>query len=81
MLDDVDEALAVGLGLGERQGFHGAAQRCQGVFGFMGNIGREPLDGFDAVVERVGHGPQRSRQMPDLVGPVGIIGNFGPRFH
>src|SRR5690606_1380519 len=58
VLDDGVETLAVFGALGQRQRFHGAAQRGQRVLELVGNVGGEALDGLDAVVEPVGHAPE-----------------------
>ncbi|HEX7436802.1 MAG TPA: hypothetical protein VF308_08845, partial [Caldimonas sp.] len=76
VLDDVEQALAVGIGLGHRQRFHRRAQRGERVAQFMRDVGGEALDRLDAGVERIGHVAQRARQMPDLVAPAGEIRNL-----
>ena len=68
VLDHLDiRRLALFVGLGERQGLDGAAQRGQRVLQLVRDVGGEALDRLDAVVERVGHVAQRHRQMADLV--------------
>ena len=59
-----------------RQGLDGAAQRGQRVLQFMRDIGGEALDRVDAVVERLRHVAQRAREMADLVGARGEIGDL-----
>jgi len=61
VLNDFDQTLLVFGAAGERQGFHGAAKRCQRVFYFMGDIGGETLDGLDPRIQGIGHFAQRAR--------------------
>ena len=79
VLDDGVEPLAVLGPLGARQRLDRAAQRGQRVLELMRDVGGEALDRLDAVVERVGHRPQRAAEVPDLVGAVGEIGDLGAR--
>src|SRR5262245_30342389 len=44
----------------------------------MRDVGGKGLDRLDAVVERRRHVAQRSRQMADLIAPLGEIGNLDP---
>ena len=70
ILDDLDQAVALVVGLGKGQGFDRAAQRGQRILELVADIGGEGLDRVDAVVERRRHVAQRARQMADLVAPL-----------
>ncbi len=76
MLDDRHQPAARIVGLGERQGLDGAAQGGQRVLQLVADIGREALDRVDAPVERLRHVAQGARQVADLVGALGEIGDF-----
>ena len=64
------------VGAGQRKSFDRRAHRGQRVFQFVRDVGGEPLDAFDAVIKRIGHGAQRARQMTDLVAARGEVWNF-----
>ena len=45
----------------------------------MSNVGGELLARLDPPVERCRHGPERRGHLPDLVAPVGVVGQLCPR--
>ena len=76
MLDDRQQPLARVVAAGERQGLDRAAQRGQRVLQLVRHVRGEALDGVDAVVERLRHVAQRARQVADLVGAAGEVGDL-----
>ncbi len=79
VLDDRQQTAAAFVVLGERQRLDRRAQRGERVLELVRDVGGEALDRVDAAVERVGHVPQRAREMPDLVAPLGEVGDLDPR--
>ncbi len=73
VLHDRQQAIPRRIRFDPRQGLDGASQRRQRILEFVRDIGGETLDRFDAAVERLGHIPERAREMADLIGPVGEV--------
>src|SRR5690606_1790467 len=80
-LDDLQKPHAAGIGPGERERFHCAAQRSERVLQLMADIRGKALDRIYAGVKRIGHLTHGYGKVADLVLPVGEVRNFLPVLH
>ena len=57
-------------------GFDGAAQGGERILDLVGDVGGKALDGVHPRPQRLGHFPERAREVADLVAAGGKIGNL-----
>src|SRR6202022_3472231 len=76
VLHDGDETIPCVPAIDPRQGLERAPQGGQRVLQFVCDICRKALNRIEAIVERLSHLPQSSREMADLVGAGGEIRNL-----
>ena len=81
VLDHAEQPAAAVVVARQRQGLDRAAQRGQRVLQLVRHVGGKALDRVDPVVQSPRHVAQRARQMADLVGTVGEVGDLLARLH